>query len=164
LKILPNDVEDGSPYVPLAQAQYALGENQQGRTTLETYWKRGGHDPQALNRLASELHALGRKEDAVAVMQSISYVAPFDASQHGLHGDWLLELDRAADALTEYRVALALNPPDMASAHYRVARALLALNAPREARSAVLRALEIAPSFAPAQKLLLELARSQPRG
>jgi len=164
LKILPNDVEDGSPYVALAQAQYAQGANPQALETLETYWKRGGHDPQALNRLAIELHALGRKEDAVAVMQSISYVAPFDSNQHGQHGDWLLELDRPADALTEYRVALALNPPDLATAHYRVARAQLALQAPREARAAVLRALEIAPSFAPAQKLLLELARSQPRG
>lgn len=158
LEIQAVDVEDGSPYVPLAQAQFALGRKADAVATLAAFWKNGGHDPQALARLASEYYALGRKAEAIEVMQSINYVAPFDEAQHGQLGDWLMEQNRAQDALTEYRVALALQPADAATAHYRLARALVALERNKEARSAVLRALEIAPSFRPAQQLLLQLA------
>mgnify|MGYP006271557797 CR=1 FL=1 len=158
LEIQAVDVEDGSPYVPLAQAQFALGRKADAVATLAAFWKNGGHDPQALARLASEYYALGRKAEAIEVMQSINYVAPFDEAQHGQLGDWLLEQNRAQEALTEYRVALALQPADAATAHYRLARALVALERSKEARSAVLRALEIAPSFRPAQQLLLQLA------
>jgi tetratricopeptide (TPR) repeat protein len=163
LKILPGDVEDGSPYLPLAQAQQALGVASDAHTTLLNYWQRGGHDPEALLRLANELYAQAHRSEAVSVMQSYIYVAPFDPSQHGLMGDWLLELNRPVEALAEYQAALALNPPDLAGAHFRTARAWHAMKSDRQARSAVLRALEIAPSFRPAQQLLLELARNSPQ-
>jgi tetratricopeptide (TPR) repeat protein len=161
LKLQPADVEDGSPYVPLAEAQFALGATTEARTTLAAYWQRGGHDPRALLRLANEYHAQSQKAAALSVMQSLIYVAPFDHAQHGLMGDWLLEAARAREALREYQVALALNPPDLVTAHYRTARAWHALKSDKEARSAVLRALEIAPSYQPAQSLLLELVRGQ---
>jgi tetratricopeptide (TPR) repeat protein len=159
LKVLPIDVEDGSPYVPLAEAQFALKQDAAARDTLTAYWQRGGHDPQALGRLASEYQAAGRKNDALAVMESIEYVAPFDYNQHGQYGDWLMEANRPADALMEFQVALALNPQDLALANYRLAHAYLALQRNAEARSAVLRSLEVAPSYRPSQQLLLELAR-----
>jgi len=158
LKIMPVDVEDGSPYVPLAEAQFATGRKAEAVATLTAFWKSGGHDPKPLARLADEYLALGRKNDAAAVMQSMNYVAPFDDALHGRLGDLMLELNRPLDALTEYRVALALQPADAATAHYRLARAYVALDRKKDARSAVLRALEIAPSFRPAQQLLLQLA------
>jgi tetratricopeptide (TPR) repeat protein len=158
LKIQPVAVEEGSPYIPLAEAQFASGQKADAVATLAAFWQRGGHDPAALARLADEYYALGRKSDAIAVMQSINYVAPFDDAQHGRLGDWLLELNRPQDALTEYRVALALQPADGATANYRLARAYAALDMKKESRAAVLRALEIAPSFRPAQQLLLQLA------
>lgn len=163
LKILPNDVDEGSPYVPLATAQQSLGQNDAARETLQQYWQRGGYDPQALGMLAQLYYKANRKGDAVAVMQSINYVAPFDYSQHGQMGDWLLELNRPAEALQEFQVALALKPPDQAVALYRLARAHYALKSNTEARRALLRALEVAPSYRPAQQLLLELAASQPK-
>jgi tetratricopeptide (TPR) repeat protein len=163
LAILPLDVESGSAYLPLAKAQLAQKKTAEAVATLTTYWQRGGHEPDALERLADELYTLGKKSDAAAVMQSINYVAPYDYARHGTFGDWLLELNRPTEALREYRAALGLNPPDMATAHYRMARAYHALKSDREARSAVLQSLEIAPSFRPAQQLLLELARSQPQ-
>ncbi len=163
LRILPDDVEEGSPYVPLAMAQQALGQDDAARQTLLDYWQRGGYEPQALGTLAQLLYKAGRKDDAVAVMQSINYVAPFDYAQHGTTGDWLLELNRPGEALTEFQVALALNPPDQVMAHYRLARAHYALKSNAEARRELLHALEIAPSYRPAQQLLLELAGSPPK-
>ena len=158
LQVLPADVEDGSPYLPLAEAQFASGQQAAGIETLANFWHRGGHDPQALGRLATAYYGQGRKDEAIAVLQDVNYVAPFDETVHGRLGDWLLERDRAADALSEYQVALALKPPDAAMAHYRLARAHQALAQPLDAHTETLRALEIAPSFRPAQRLLLQLA------
>ena len=61
-------------------------------------------------------------------------------------------------AAREYRAVLALDPPDKAEAHYRLATAYQALSDPQNARRQVLAALEIAPGFRDAQRLLLELS------
>jgi tetratricopeptide (TPR) repeat protein len=73
----------------------------------------------------------------------------------------LAELAEAAGdtgtAVRERRAILALDPVDRADAHYRLAVALVADGQREEARSQVLRCLEIAPSYGPALELLLEL-------
>ena len=159
IAIMPQDVEAGSPYVLLARVYVEAKQRDQALATLEDYWKRGGYDPQALRALADRLYAVQRRDDAVAVMQSINYVAPFDYDQHGLLGDWLLELGRPQDALDEFSVALALNAPDKAGTHYRLAQAYIALEKPQDARKHLIAALEVAPGYRPAQKMLLELSR-----
>jgi tetratricopeptide (TPR) repeat protein len=155
---LAQDVDDDSPYLPLARAYEGSNQPQRAVATLLTYWQRGGHDPQALSYLASRLHSAGRLDEAIDVLESVNYVAPLDDELHGRLGDWLLEAQRAAGALVEYRVAMALHPPDEATAHLRLARAEFALHALPEARREVLAALEIAPNFEPAQQLLLQVA------
>ncbi len=154
------DVGDDSPYVPLATAYDASGHPQRALATLLAYWQRGGHDPQALRELATRLHAAGRLNEAIDVLESVNYVAPLDDELHGTLGDWLLTAQRPQDALLEYRVAMALHPPDQAGAHLRLARAEFALHALPEARREILAALEIAPDFQPAQQLLLQIARA----
>ena len=52
---------------------------------------------------------------------------------------------------------VALGPVDRAQAQYELARAYLAAGDRTNARSAILRALEIAPSFDAALDLLLEI-------
>jgi len=54
---------------------------------------------------------------------------------------------------------LALDPADKADAHYRLALALRNAGDRVEAKSEVLKALEIAPNFEDALELLLELRR-----
>jgi tetratricopeptide (TPR) repeat protein len=130
--------------------------------TLGEYAHRGGRDPQALRTLAAAWYAAGRHDEAIEVLDSINYIAPFDASLHGELGDWLLQAGRPADALAEYRTALALNPPDGPSAHLRLARAHYGLHDLPAARREVLAALEIAPNFRPAQQLLLQLTADLP--
>ena len=73
---------------------------------------------------------------------------------------WPISTRRAATppGLVRARAALvALQPTDMAQALYDLAEAQLAAGQPQEARRQVLRALEIAPSFEAAQRLLLKL-------
>lgn len=159
LALLPQDVDDGSPWLALARSYQESGRPEL-LDTLQEYWHRGGHDPQALALLSQRLHAAGRVEDAIAVMQSINYVAPFDDQTHGQLGEWLLEAGRAREALQEYQVALLLKPADLATAHLRLAQAQYALHATADARREVLAALELAPNFQPAQRLLLQIVQA----
>jgi len=160
LALLPQDVDEGSPYLPLASAYAAGGQSQRALSTLLEYWRRGGHDVHALQALAQRLHAAGRLQDAIAVLQSDDYEAPFDVTLHGQLGDWLLEAHRPQDALEEYRIDAALHPADQATLHLRLARAQYALQALPAARHEVLSALEAAPDFRPAQQLLLRIVRA----
>lgn len=161
LSILPNDVEDGSPYVMLARAYNATNKPELAQSTLETFFKHGGHDPDALRWLATRLRTQNKFSEAARVLDAINYVTPFNYEVHGELGDTLLSLKRPADALTEFQAALKLNPPDKATAYYRVAQALKDLQRSSEAKRNVLLALEVAPNFRPAQQLLLELAKTK---
>ena len=161
LNILPNDVEQGSPYVALARAYNVMNQSAQAQVTLETYFKYGGHDAETLRWLATRLLEQKKYAEAARVLDAINYVTPFNYEVHGQLGDTLLILKRPTEALTEFQAALRLNPPDRANAHFRVAQALQALQRNAEAKKNVLMALEIAPNFRSAQQLLLELAKSK---
>ena len=92
-------------------------------------------------------------------MHSINYVAPFDVEMHNTLGDWLMESGNPEEALVEYNVILALQPHDMAAAHFRAARAHNALEHDDKTLSHLLSSLEIAPHYREAQKLLLEITQ-----
>ncbi len=161
IRIFPEYVESDSPYVLLAQA-YAANKNvDKEMDTLLAFWKRGGYVPPASKKLANLLYQANRKNEALEVMYSINYVAPFDVELHTTLGDWMLEANRAEQALREYQVVLAMKPHDLADAHYRVARASHLLARDDEARRHLLAALEIAPHYRPAQKLLLETTQTK---
>ena len=68
-----------------------------------------------------------------------------------------VDLKDYAKALTEFQVALALAPPNIAEANYNVAAAYHALGRQPEAKRSVLRALEAAPRYDKAQELLLRI-------
>jgi len=66
-------------------------------------------------------------------------------------------------AITAYRKLLALDPPDPTETHYQLAKLLHGRNAETEARRHVLQALEEAPRFREAQRLLLDLEKNTPQ-
>ena len=80
-------------------------------------------------------------------------IVPFDAEAHQKLAGLYDELGEADGAVLERRAVLALDPTDRADAHYRFAAALTAAGDRTEARTQVLRALEIAPSFEAALEL-----------
>jgi len=162
LELLPQYVEPNSPYLVLAQAREELGERPQAIEVLEDFWRRGGYDPAALGRLALWLAEAERIDDAIAVMQSINLVDPLDQALHGRLGDLLLERGRAEEALLEYSIALSLDPHDKATAYYRVANAYHELGNAEQAEDHLLQALDVAPNFRPAQRLLLDVMRDEP--
>ena len=155
----PAHVDDGNSYIPRALAYDELDRRAEALDTLETYWKLGGYSPGALRRLGAWLHEAGRREDAIAVYNDLIMVTPLDAEVHTTLGDWMLAEGMADGALREYRALLAMNPHDLAGAHYRLATAYFELEDQARTREHLLYALETAPHYREAQQLLLEIVR-----
>jgi tetratricopeptide (TPR) repeat protein len=160
LDLLPAYIEPDSPYLSLARAHEELGQRRQAIAALEKFWRRGGYAPAALKQLGGWLYEENRNDEAIEALQSINLVDPLDQELHGTLGDMLLEADRAEEALTEYSVALALDPHDKATANYRMASAYHKLGNDERSQDHLLQALDVAPNFRPAQRLLLDLMRA----
>ncbi|MGY8814018.1 MAG: tetratricopeptide repeat protein [Gammaproteobacteria bacterium] len=161
LEIFPDYVESDSPYLFLAKANAELGDEQAELDTLMNFWQRGGYTMEAVWLLARKLYHRNNIDQAIKVLDSLNLVDPFDIDIHSTLGDWLLEEGKPNLALSEYQVALAMKPHDLAAAYYRVAHANHLLDDHDKARKNVLTALEIAPHYRPAQKLLLETIKTQ---
>ncbi|MBI2816443.1 MAG: tetratricopeptide repeat protein [Acidobacteria bacterium] len=148
----------GSPYHVLADVYDKQGMKDKAAAELQKWKEQKGRDPETFKRLARLQKELGQTREAIATMQEALYISIFDREMHDSLGAWYLEASDPRAAVREYQAALALNPPDKAGAHYNLANAYKALEDNRKARQEVLAALEIAPGFRPAQKLLLELS------
>jgi tetratricopeptide (TPR) repeat protein len=155
--LFPDYVDEGSAYLVEARANEELGRPQAALAALEEYRRRGGYNPGALRRLADTLDADGQRDRAIEVAEDLLLVAPLDEQLHADLGDWLLDADRPQEALAEYQAYAAMKPHDQAAVHYRLARAYLGLDDRERGREQLLYALEIAPHYRDAQKLLLEM-------
>jgi tetratricopeptide (TPR) repeat protein len=159
IELFPDYVDEGSAYIAKARAHRELEETALATSTLLEYHKRGGHDPDALIALARALGDAGRTDESIEVFEDVLMVAPLRAEVHREFGDRLVAANRPADALPEYQAFLAMNPQDLADAHYRLAKAYVAIEDKAKGREHLLYALEIAPHYREAQQLLLEVVR-----
>ena len=157
VKLYPEYIGDANAYELLAVAQIADGDNQGATTTLTAYEKMGGENPDALKKLASLEEEAGQKQEAAATLDRVNFIYPEDEAMHRHLGDLWLGLGNNQGAVREYSAVLALGPLDRASAEYNVAQAYMAEGDRAKAEENVLEALEVAPGFRPAQKLLLQL-------
>jgi len=96
-------------------------------------------------------------KDAAATLERLNYIYPEDEQLHRHLGDlWFAQGNNGA-AIREYSAVVAMQPSDKASAKFNLARAYFAAGQKDQAQDNVLQALEAAPDYRPAQKLLLEL-------
>lgn len=160
IDIQPRYVETDSPYLALARAKEELGDRDAAIAALTSFWENGGYEPTSLKRLAEWLTESGQSERAIGVFTSANLVDPLDAELHGMFGDLLMDTGDAQGALREYDVLMALDPLDKASAWYRLASANQALGHSALAQQQLLLALEMAPNYRPAQRLLLQITRT----
>lgn len=157
----PDYVENDSAYIIQAKAYEELGDDEAQFNTLQSYWQKGGYQANALMRLGDLYVEKGQRDDAEKVYMDANYVEPFREDVHIKLGDLYMDAGKPADALKEYNVLLALDPVDKASANYRVAKAYHALDNGEKSLEYLMTALDIAPQYRDAQKLLLELTRTQ---
>jgi tetratricopeptide (TPR) repeat protein len=156
-RLFPQYAGHGSAYEMLARVHLERGALEDAAVELRALTSLNGGHYQGLLDLADLEERLGNTAAALAALDRAMYVYPLDLEPHRR----LAELAEAAGrwdlAVRERRAVLALRPVDRADALYRLARALHGAGQRDAARSAVLRSLEIAPSFGAAQDLLLEL-------
>ena len=156
----PNYVEPDSPYLLLASAREAQDRRAEAIAALRQYRDRGGYDPDALKELAGWLEEAGQPQEAADTLLIVALVEPVDEALHESLGKLQLALGNGEAALRAFEILLALDPHDKASAYLHIAEAHRATGDVAKSRENVLAALDLAPSFRPAQRLLLELTRS----
>ena len=108
------------------------------------------------------LEADGETAPAIEVLERVLQVQPLDAELHRQLGELLLAANRPADALDEFQVVLARGAYDKANAYFQIARAYDALGDSEATRENLLMALDVAPGFRDAQRLLLDVMRNDP--
>lgn len=86
-------------------------------------------------------------------------VNPLIPGPHHALAEATEQLGRLDEAVKAYKTILALDAADPAETHYRLARILKQQHNPAEAKKHVIKALEEAPRFRAAHRLLLEVSR-----
>jgi tetratricopeptide (TPR) repeat protein len=155
----PDYVEPGSVYELMADAYEAKGDKTAARKELETYSQQGGRSPLLIKRLATYQEEAGDPKKAAATLDRLNYIYPEDPELHKRLGDLWLAQNNLPGAIREYQAVLATKPLDQAGAHFELANALRKANRIDDARDQVLQALEAAPGYKPAQRLLLEISK-----
>jgi tetratricopeptide (TPR) repeat protein len=156
----PDYVEDHSVYETLAQAYLAKGDKAAAIAELMRYEKVGGRNPETLQLLSKNLTEAGRTAEAADALHRLNFIYPLVENAHRSLGTLWLAENNTKGAIGEFKAVLAKGPIDQAQAHYDLARAYKADRQMDLAKDECLSALEAAPGFRPAQKLLLELSNS----
>jgi tetratricopeptide (TPR) repeat protein len=158
LRMYPEYIGDANAYEFVAVADLAKGDKKAAAAVLTDYEKIGGEDPSILKKLASLEEELGQPKEAAATLDRINYIYPVqDESLHRHLGDLWFAQANYPGAIREYTAVVALNSLDKAGAHFNLAQAYYASGQRDKAEESVLAALEAAPGYRPAQKLLLEI-------
>src|SRR5262249_30192577 len=122
------------------------------------YMKAGGRNPGSIKQLAKLLEESGKKKEAAIALERLNFIYPVDDELHKRLGALYLDQSNAQGAVRELGAVVAHKPLDPAQAHYDLARAYQMNHETDKAKDEVLAALEAAPGFRQAQKLLLELS------
>jgi tetratricopeptide (TPR) repeat protein len=124
----------------------------------------GDADAAPLLEAVAKAQQAGNDTALVAALERLVWVWPYDIEGHVRIAEAASRAGLTGKALRERRVVVALGPGDALAARYELARALRDAGDPAAARREVLRVLELAPTYEPAQALLLELRSRPPEG
>jgi tetratricopeptide (TPR) repeat protein len=163
IKLYPGQAGSDSPYILLAAAHRALGETNSERQVLAQFAEIDGDTAEAFRRLI-ELCTQAQDWPAVSTnalrylavnpLVALPYRALAEASEHT--GD-------KATAILACQALIQLDPADPAQAHFQLAQLLNQVGRNAEARRHVLQALEEAPRYRDALRLLLQLSTATPQ-
>jgi tetratricopeptide (TPR) repeat protein len=143
-------------YVLLGLAHRQLGETNAERSVLRQAAELDAEAIETFARLIELARAAKDWAEARTNAERFLAVNPLVPQPYENLAESCEALDDDRRAISAWRTLLLLDPPDPAQAHYRLARLLHRAGDP-EARRHVLKALEEAPRFRDAQKLLLKM-------
>ncbi len=157
--LYPDYVEADSPYELVAEAYLKKNDKPAAIKQLEQYSSIGGRNPVVLKKLAVLQDEAGKKAESARTLERILFIYPQDEELHQRLGDLYMATNRTPGAIREYNAVIASKPLDQAASRLRLAQALHTAKRDEEAKEQLLIALEAAPGYKPAQRLLLELSR-----
>lgn len=158
----PDYVEDHSIYEMLADAHLATNNKQAAMEELDRYVRHGGRNPETIKKQAAMLTEAGKKKEASEVLERLNYIYLMDKGAHQSLGTLYFDLNNAGGAVREFNAVVSNKPDDPARANFDLARAYQMNRQIDKAKDALLAALETAPGYRQAQKLLLELETGTP--
>lgn len=153
--IFPDYDSDASPYLGLAAVYRETGKNESLIAALQTYLavtEYGGAEARELAALMQQNNAAAA---AVKYYQQSLETEPYEISARQALAELYRENGSYQAEITERNAIVALNPVDKSAAYYELAQSHFAADNKKEARDNVLRALDLAPGFRDAQRLLL---------
>ncbi len=159
IELYPADTGPDNARKLLAEAHRGLNETNLEREALSSLAALDADDLDTFLRLAELCQTA---KDWVSVAQNAERflaVNPLLAEPYSYLARASETLGRTQPAIQAYQTMLLLDPADPADAHFRLAR-LLHQSGDPSAKRHVLQALEEAPRFRDAHKLLLEISRS----
>lgn len=159
IETYPEYTDEHNAYEPLAEAYLKKGNKKAALDTLKKLMTYSETAYRASIKLADLLKEDGDAAGARHALEGAMYIRPMDLEGHQKLGDILLTQKQFSGAVREYETLLALNAPDRAGAYYKLAEANFGQGNRQDARKNILKCLEIAPSYEPAQDLLLKIVR-----
>jgi tetratricopeptide (TPR) repeat protein len=161
LESIPNYTGPDNPYVLLGLVHRELEETDQEKEVLREYARRSADALDSFLRLKELLHENGDWEGVVETAERILAVNPLLPQPYRSWARASEELGKSAEAIRAYRKMLLFDLADPADANFRLAQ-LLHADGESGAKRHLLMALEEAPRFREAHRLLLEM--NAPKG
>ncbi len=157
-KLFPQYAQRGNPYQLLAQMYLERKRENEALDQLEKWIRLDGDSREPLIKAAD---IYGKRKDWVSLVRVLErsiYIHPYDMKTQKELGEALLKMEDWEPAIAAYQTLVALNTTDPVEAHLDLAAAFFASGNMKAAKQETLRALEIAPSYGKAQRLLLKLS------
>lgn len=154
--ILPYYTAYPSPSRVLTQLYQDQGKNRKYWKELEDLVRYHQHDYESALLLAKKLVEDGDYDRAEHYLQRAIAVNPYQLSVHREYARLADKQEKFATSVREYEIITQLDNTDPVDSHTRLAEAYLRDGRQEAAKRNSLLALEIAPTYQPAQKILLE--------
>jgi len=156
IALYPEYSDDSNAYEPLIHAYIKKGDKAGAIDTLKKFLTYSETSFTSYTGLSMLLEETGDIAGAAKAMEGAMYVRPMDLSGHETLGVLMLRLKQYPAAAREYETLLALNTTDRAGAYFHLAEANLGEGKQADAKKNVMESLKIAPTYEPAQALLLK--------
>src|SRR5438552_215201 len=147
IAMYPEYTDEHNAYEPLADAYLKKGDKKAAIDILKKFMTYSETGYKASLKLAELLLEAGDPAGARHALEGAMYIRPMDMEEHQKLGDLLLSQKQYASAVREFEALLALNAPDKAGAYYKLAEANFGQGRKDAAKTDIMKALEIAPSY-----------------
>ncbi len=162
--LFPDFAGPGSAYHLLAEVARRQHDSEALARALRQLVDVNEYDFDAHLELAELYRTLERPKDELEILERTLYIYPYEPRVHERMADLALGLGLDDLRIRSLRSVLAVRPTSRPRTYYELATTYRRLGRLHEAKVSVLSSLELAPSYQPAQDLLLELVDAEAAG